>query len=222
MTRSGSEYIEALKDGRAVILDGQRVDDVTAHPAFAEGVRSVARLYDIVHDPAHQQLEPYLYVGAVAERGGGVVMRGAQMLGTSSVMSDYIYISVILPLKPGDEDYALSFVVPNNAPGVKIYPRRPYALGPSSVFDYPLSTRFDETDSLIVLDDVLVPWENIFIYRDLELTYGQFVETAAHVLGNTQAQIRFWSKLQLLVGLVKRILERSGQLARPDVQAQVG
>src|SRR5206468_1528000 len=56
MTRSGSEYTRALKDGRAVFLDGGRVDDVTSHPAFAEGVRSIARLYDIAHDPANREL----------------------------------------------------------------------------------------------------------------------------------------------------------------------
>ena len=91
--------------------------------------------YVIVHPtidrakPAHQQAEPYLYAGAAAERDGGIVLRGAQMLGTGSVMSDYIFVSVILPLHPGDEDYAISCVVPNGAPGLKLYPRRPYALG---------------------------------------------------------------------------------------------
>ena len=50
------------------------------------------------------------------------------MLGTGSVMSDYVLVTVILPLRPGDEDYAISCVVPNDAPGLKLYPRRPYAL----------------------------------------------------------------------------------------------
>jgi 4-hydroxyphenylacetate 3-monooxygenase len=45
-----------------------------------------------------------------------------------------------LPLRPGNEDYAISCVVPNGAPGLKLYPRRPYALGLTSVFDYPLSS----------------------------------------------------------------------------------
>jgi len=107
------------------------------------------------------------------------------MLGTGSVMSDYVLVTVILPLRPGDEDYAISCVVPTAAAGLKLYPRRPYALGPTSVFDYALSSRLDETDSLVVFDDVFVPWENVFIYKNLELTAGQFSVTAAHVLGNT-------------------------------------
>ena len=330
MIRSGAEYMASLSDGRSVILDGERVDDVTTHPAFAEAVRSVARLYDIAHDPAnrevmtyrsprdgqpvnkawliphsredlaarraaiktwsdatyglmgrspdhvasffagfagaldtfarggqpfaenlrrfyekardedlylsytiihptvdrskpaHQQPEPHLYASVAAERDGGMVLRGAQMLGTGSVMSDYIFVSCILPLRPGDEDYAISVVVPNNARGVKIYTRRPYALGASSVFDYPLSSRFDETDSLLVFDDVFVPWEQVFVYRNREVTLAQFTETPAHQLGNTQAQIRFVSKLQFLAGLAKRLCDVTGNTQDPKIQERLG
>ncbi|HEX2229528.1 MAG TPA: 4-hydroxyphenylacetate 3-hydroxylase N-terminal domain-containing protein [Candidatus Binatia bacterium] len=330
MTRSGDEYVRGLRDGRTVLFNGERVADVTKHPAFAAAVRTVAQLYDLAHDsvnrelmtyasprdgrpinkswlvprtredlasrrhaikfwadasygllgrspdhvasffagfagstafyarggqqfaenlsrfaakaadedlyvsyvivhptidrakPAHQQAEPYLYAGVAAERDNGIVIRGAQMLGTGSVMSDYVLVTVILPLKAGDEDYAISCVVPNSAPGLKLYPRRPYGLGPSSVFDYPLSSRFDESDSLVVFDNVFVPWEDVFIYKNLELTTGQFSVTAAHVLGNTQAHIRSWSKLQFLVALVKRCMDLSGRSAANETVAQLG
>src|SRR5262245_30423500 len=275
MVRTGEQYMASLKDGRCVMLDGERIDDVTTHPAFSGAVRSVARLFDIAsspanrqlmtypspHDgrpvnkswliprsredlaarraaikmwsdstfglmgrspdhvasffagfagaldtfargskqfaqnlerfyekardedlylsyaiihptvdrskPAHQQAEPNLYASVVEERDGGIVLRGAQMLGTGSVMSDYIFVSCILPLKPGDEDYAISVVVPNNAQGLKIYTRRPYALGITSVFDYPLSSRFDATVSLIVFVHVLYHWANILFISEL-------------------------------------------------------
>ena len=330
MTRSGDDYVRGLRDGRTVLFDGERVADVTTHPAFAGGVRTVAELYDLAHapanravmtypsprdgrpinaawlvprtradlaarrraikawadasygflgrspdhvasffagfagspgfyargkpafaenllrfaaraadedlylsyvivhptidraKPAHQQVEPHLYAGVAAERENGIVVRGAQMLGTGAVMSDYVLVTVILPLRPGDEDYAISCVVPTGAPGLKLYPRRPYAFGQPSVFDYPLSSRLDETDSLVVFDDVFVPWENVFIYRNLELTAGQFSVTAAHVLGNTQSHIRSWAKLQFLVGLVKRCMDLSGRSAASEVAAQLG
>lgn len=330
MTRSGDDYMRALRDGRTVLMNGERVADVTAHPAFAGAIRTVARLYDLADDPAnrdlmtypsprdgrpinkawlvprtredlaarrraikfwadasygflgrspdhvssffagfagspefyarggqrfadnllrfaakaadedlylsyvivhptidrakpaHQQSEPYLYAGAASERAGGIVVRGAQMLGTGSVMSDYIFVTVILPLKPGDEDYAISCVVPNSAPGVKLYPRRPYALGVFSVFDYPLSSRFDESDALVVFDDVFVPWDDVFIYKNIELTAGQFSTTPAHVLGNTQSHIRSWAKLQFLVGLVKRCMDLSGRAAASEIAPQLG
>lgn len=330
MTRKGDDYLRGLRDGRAVFLNGDRVADVTIHPAFAAGIRTVAGLYDLAHDPAnrelmtypsprdgrpinkawmvprtradlvarrkaikfwadasygflgrspdhvasffagfagspafyaragqqfadnllrfaakaadedlyvsyvivhptidrakpaHQQAAPYLYAGAAAERDGGIVLRGAQMLGTASVMSDYVFVTVILPLKPGDEDYAISCIVPNGAPGLKLYPRRPYALGATSVFDYPLSSRFDESDSLVVFDDVFVPWEDVFIYKNIELTAGQFSITAAHVLGNTQSHIRSWAKLQFIVGLVKRCMDASGRSAASEIVSQLG
>src|SRR5437016_2913429 len=330
MTRRGDEYVRGLRDGRTVLLSGERVADVTTHPAFAAGIRTVAQLYDLAHDPAnrelmtfpsprdgrpinkcwlvprtredlvarrraikfwadasygflgrspdhvasffagfagspgfyaragqqfadnllrfaakaadqdlyisyvivhptvdrakpaHQQAEPYLYAGAAAERDNGIILRGAQMLGTGSLMSDYVLVTVILPLKPGDEDYAISCVVPNGAPGLKLYPRRPYALGPTSVFDYPLSSRFDETDALVVFDDVFVPWEDVFIYRDVAMTRGQFFETPAHVLGNTQAQIRLTVKLKFLLGLAVKIAGVNGVDKLPLVQGQLG
>ena len=90
------------------------------------------------------------------------------------------------------------------------------------MFDYPLSSRFDETDSLVVFDDVFVPWEDVFIYKNIDLTAGQFSVTAAHVLGNTQSHIRSWAKLQFLVGLVKRCMDLSGRSASSDTLAQLG
>ena len=59
MTRSGAEYIRGLRDGRTVLLNGERVTDVAAHPAFAAGIRTVARLYDLAHDPANRELMTY-------------------------------------------------------------------------------------------------------------------------------------------------------------------
>ena len=59
MTRSGGEYARGLRDGRTVLLNGERVGDVTTHPAFAGAVRTVARLYDLAHDPANRELMTY-------------------------------------------------------------------------------------------------------------------------------------------------------------------
>ena len=56
MTRTGDEYVRGLGDGRSVLFDGERVTDVTTHPAFAGGIQSVARLYDLAHDPVNREL----------------------------------------------------------------------------------------------------------------------------------------------------------------------
>jgi len=166
--------------------------------------------------------EKFLQVGVVGERDGGIVVRGSQMLGTSAAVSDVLLVSCITPLKPGDEDYANTFVVPIGAQGLKIYCRPPYALHKSSVYDYPLSTRFDETDALIVFDDVFVPWENVFVYRNVEMLRAQFFETAAHVLGNTQAQIRLSVKMKFLIGLARKIAGATQTDTFPGVQEKLG
>src|SRR5439155_25307249 len=59
MTRRGDEYVRGLRDGRTVLLNGERVADVTTHPAFAAGIRTVAELYDLAHDPANRELMTY-------------------------------------------------------------------------------------------------------------------------------------------------------------------
>jgi len=172
--------------------------------------------------PAHKQSDSTLYAGVVAERDGGIVLKGAQQLGTGAVFSDAVYISCIHPLVPGDEAYAFAVAVPANAPGLKIYPRRSYATGTTSAFDYPLSSRFDEVDALIVLDDVFVPWENVFCYRNLQLCRDQWWRTPSHSYGNHQAQIRYSAKLRFLMGLTKRLCEITGNDANPAVQIMLG
>ena len=53
---TGAEYMESLRDGREVYFDGKRVSDITTHPAFRNSVRSIARLYDALHDPKTRDL----------------------------------------------------------------------------------------------------------------------------------------------------------------------
>jgi 4-hydroxyphenylacetate 3-monooxygenase len=172
--------------------------------------------------PAHQQSDPFLYAGVKEEVEGGIIVKGAQMLGTGAALADWIYLSSIFPLRPGDENYALSLTVPVAAPGIKIFSRRSYAAAATSVFDYPLSSRFDETDALVVFDDVFVPWEQVFAFRNREVVAAQWWETSAHVLGNNQAQIRFATKLDLLTGIAHRIAEMNGTVALPPVQGMLG
>ena len=330
MTRSGREYIEGLRDGRSVFINGERVDDVTRHPAFRDAVGSVARLYDSAADPgnrevmtvpagdggepinvaymiprseddlvrrrrglrhwaeqtfglmgrspdhvagflagfaarpdvferggrefadnvvgfhryaaendiyatyvivppqidrskpAHQQEDPHLYAGVKEERDDGIVIQGAQMLGTGAAIADWIQLSSIVPLRPGDEAQAISVMVPVGAPGLKVFSRRSYAQAATSRFDYPLATRFDETDSLLVFNDVFVPWEHVFVYRDLELVQAQWWETPAWLLGNNQAQIRLATKLDFLVGVAKRVSAMNGVDGLPPVQGALG
>jgi aromatic ring hydroxylase len=53
---SGEQYLESLRDGRQVYFDGEKVKDVTEHPAFRNSARSIARLYDALHDPDQEDV----------------------------------------------------------------------------------------------------------------------------------------------------------------------
>src|SRR5262245_47432408 len=172
--------------------------------------------------PAHKQSDPTLYAGVVKERDDGIVIAGAQQLATAGPLSDYVYLSCIHPLQPGDENYANGLVVPINAPGLKLYPRRPFARGATNSFDYPLSSRFDESDCYVVFDNVFVPWEHVFIYRNVAICRDQWWKTPSHLYGNHQAQVRYVTKLRFMIGLAKRMNEMTGNETNPAVQVMMG
>jgi 4-hydroxyphenylacetate 3-monooxygenase len=172
--------------------------------------------------PAHLQSDPTLYAGVVKETDSGIVVTGGQQLATGAVFADYLQISCIHPLRPGDEAYAISVVIPMDAPGLKLYSRRPFPMLATNDEDYPLTSRFDETDCFVVLDNVQVPWEHVFIYRNPELCFGQWWQTPSHSYGNHQAQSRFATKLRFLLGLAKRMNEATGNDAAPPVQVEMG
>ena len=172
--------------------------------------------------PAHKQSDPTLYAGVVKERDDGIVISGAQQLATAGIYSDWLHLSCIHPLQPGDENYANGLVVPINAPGLKLYPRRAYASADKNSFEYPLSSRFDETDSYVVFDNVFVPWEYVYIYRNVEICRDQWRLTPSHAYGNLQAQVRYATKLRFMIGLAKRMNEMTGNDANPAVMGVMG
>jgi 4-hydroxyphenylacetate 3-monooxygenase len=144
------------------------------------------------------------------------------MIATSAVMAHYLLVTYITPLVPGDEDYAFCAMIPANAEGLRIYPRRPYATMATSTYDYPLSSRFDEIDTVVVFRDVFVPWEHVFIYRNVDVVNAQWHETAAHTLVNFHTLVRFSVKMEFVAGLALKLAELHGIHALPPVQTQLG
>lgn len=330
MLRDGQFHTQSLRDGRTVFIDGRRVDDVTADPAFRNAVASVATGYDfqaapenrelmtfavpgeneranvmwqlprshaeLVHrrrgleawaelhcgylgrgpdhvascisgmymgldvfaaydpkraaalseyyryardndiyltyviinpqadrsKPANEQAAESLTAGVVDRDASGITVRGAKMLATGAIMSNELFVTCIQPLAPGDAKYALSFVVPMNAPGLKLLSRKSYEAASASVFDNPLSSRFDENDAVVYFDDVKVPWERVFVDENIEMCQKQFHATPAHVYQNYQAMIRLSVKLRFLIGVARRIAEMNGILAFPPVREALG
>ena len=63
-----------------------------------------------------------------------------------------------------------------------------------------MSYRFDETDSVLVCDRVKIPWERVFLHNDAAMSRRIYIETPANCYQNHQSNIRFWSKMGLIVG----------------------
>ena len=152
----------------------------------------------------------------------GLTIRGAKMLGTSSIMANEVFVANLQPLKPGDEALAFSCALPMNAAGLQVLSRKSYEAHAISVFDNPLSARFDENDAVLYFDDVKVPWERVFVHRDTDMCRAQFHDTPGHVLQNYQAQIRLSVKLKFLVGLAHQVTEAIGTTNMPQVREQLG
>jgi 4-hydroxyphenylacetate 3-monooxygenase len=158
----------------------------------------------------------------VDEDTGGITIRGAKMLGTSSIMANEVLVANLQPLKPGEEDLAFSCALPINTRGIRILSRKSYESSAVSIFDNPLSSRFDENDALMYFDDVKVPWDRLFVYRDTDVCRQQFHETYGHSYQNYQAQIRLSIKIKFLAGLARRLTEAIGTTKIPAVSEKLG
>src|SRR5215212_3207948 len=166
--------------------------------------------------------EEDLVARIVDEDSAGITVRGAKMLGTSSIMANEVFVANLQPLRPGEEDLAFSCALPMNAKGLRVLSRKSFEAHAVSVYDNPLSSRFDENDALMYFEDVKVPWERVFVHRDTDMCRAQFHDTPSHAFQNYQAQIRLSVKLKFLCGLAHRITEAIGTNAMPPVREQLG
>jgi 4-hydroxyphenylacetate 3-monooxygenase len=166
--------------------------------------------------------EADLVARVVDEDTAGITIRGAKMLGTSSIMANEVFVANLQPLKPGEEDIAFCCALPMNVKGLRVLSRKSYEAHAVSVFDNPISSRFDENDALMYFDDVKVPWDRVFVYRDTDMCRAQFHDTPGHSYQNYQAQIRLSVKVAFLAALARRITEAIGTTKIPSVAEQLG
>jgi 4-hydroxyphenylacetate 3-monooxygenase len=168
-----------------------------------------------------QQAED-LVARIVDEDAAGITIRGAKMLGTSAIMANEVLVANLQPLKPGEEDLAFSCALPMNAKGLRVLSRKSYEAAAASIFDNPISSRYDENDALMFFDDVKVPWERVFVFRDTDMCRAQFHDTPGHAYQNYQAQIRLSVKIKFLIGLAHKITEAIGTTNMPPIREQLG
>jgi len=163
-----------------------------------------------------------LVAAIVDEDGEGITIRGAKMLGTSSIMANEVFVANLQPLRPGEENLAFACALPMNAKGLKVLSRKSFEQHAVSRFDNPLASRFDENDALMYFDDVKVPWERVFVYKDTDACRAQFHDTPGHTMQNYQAQIRLMVKTRFLLGVARKITETIGTIGLPPVREKLG
>ncbi len=137
------------------------------------------------------QDDPDLYMRILDKNQDGIYVRGAKLHITGASL---VHEQTVMPTKamgPGEEQWAVSFSVPTNTPGVKII-NRAYARPGLSEMDYPLSATHNAPEGFVIFDDVFVPWDRVFLAGEYELA-----GILAHSLG-------LWERIGGLIGMVER------------------
>ncbi len=324
MIRTGAEYLDNIRDGREIFVDGERVEDVTTHPMFKPIVDVRARIYDMAHDPKTkdvmayeengehfavglklpytpedwadkrnavntvmwdiggvvtrmgdetigemwslwdgkdvlneidprfadnverhildavrndpfhvsantdpkgdrskppQEQDPDMLVHVVKETDAGIVIRGAKYE-TAAAYAEQAFLKPTIA-NWGNEalsDYAVGVILRMNAPGVKHICRTGFATR-ASAEDYPLSTRFDEVDTLMVLDNVLIPWEDVLFYQHTRA--ATFIRATLHRYSAFAFVQRILTYADMMIGTALFNVRQTGLEKQQAVQEKL-
>jgi len=228
VTRMGDETIGemwSLWDGKDILNE---ID-----PRFAENIEKhihTAIKLDPFHvsantDPkgdrskAPQDQDPDMLVHVVKETDAGIVIRGAKYE-TAASYSNQAFLKPTIA-NWGDSklsDYALGCIVKMNAPGVKHICRTGFA-GRAPKADYPLSNKVDEIDTLMILDDVLIPWEDVLFYQHTRA--ASFIRATLHRYSAFPFVQRTLSYADLIIGAALWNVKQTGLDKQQAVQEKL-
>lgn len=147
----------------------------------------------------------------VGETKQGIIIRGARLLATLGPTADEIMVfpSTLLRARPEDAPYAYAFAIPCDTPGLRFICRESFDYGKSH-YDHPLGSRFEEMDAIVVFDDVLVPWDRVFMFQRPDLCNALYTETGATVHMTHQVITKNLAKTEFVLGVVSLIAESIG------------
>jgi len=156
------------------------------------------------------------------ETSAGLIVSGAKVVATAAA---YANDALMFPMPanqvPGDEPYALCVCVPVASPGLKIICRGSF-MHPGQHADFPLSSRFDEMDSVLVFDRVLIPWDRVFLHGDVGLINEMYAYCKVRELTAHQTNVRLQVKMEFLYALLVRIAQMLGIEDTPWVGQALG
>ncbi len=171
--------------------------------------------------PEAEQAMGQVALHKVGETENFITVRGARMLATLGPFADDLNVYPGSDIRPQDGRYALAFAVPMGTPGLKLICRDTYARQ-RPAFDYPLSSRFDEMDCVVIFDDVDVPKERVFLDGDT-VGYSEVISDTGwrgHI--THQAFTRAYVKLSFALGLGHTIANMTGVVRFDHIQEKLG
>ncbi|MFC5047039.1 4-hydroxyphenylacetate 3-hydroxylase family protein [Aquimarina hainanensis] len=168
-----------------------------------------------------------VFVSVDKEDDKGIYVSGAKMVATGSVLTHGTFVGLTgnitsMMEKDRDEDMAVIFFADMNTPGLKMICRPSYEHDANSAYDAPLSSRYDENDSVIIMDHAFIPWENVLVYRDIDRCKQFYKESGFFNRYNLQAAVRLAIKLEFCIGLFSEGTKASGTAQFRGVQAGTG
>jgi 4-hydroxyphenylacetate 3-monooxygenase len=183
----------------------------------------------LLHPPVDRHRPPDdvadVYVHVERETDAGLIVSGAKVVATGSALTHYNFIAHVGVLPVKTKAFALVYIVSMDTPGVKLICRPSYAMMAEvlgSPFDYPLSSRLDENDAILVFDHALVPWENVFVYGDVDKANNFFPHSGFIPRFTLQGCTRLAVKLDFIAGLLLKAVEATGTNEFRGVQVAVG
>ncbi|MEK9281139.1 4-hydroxyphenylacetate 3-hydroxylase [Bradyrhizobium sp. ISRA442] len=146
---------------------------------------------------SHPTIDPDLALRVVKETSTGIVVRGAKQLATLAPFAHelLVYLSASYAQR-GQREFVSWFAVPLPTPGLRVLCREPFSLHQSG-HGHPFARRFDEQDALVIFDNVLVPWNRVFLLYDSDVATRGLASINAWSL--YASQVRFHQKLVTFV-----------------------
>jgi 4-hydroxyphenylacetate 3-monooxygenase oxygenase component len=171
--------------------------------------------------PEAEQAAGEVALHKLGETSDGIVVRGARMLATLAPFSDELAVYPGSDLRLQDAKYAICFAIPMATPGLRFLCRDSFSLQ-RDPWDAPLSSRFDVRDAVAIFDDVVVPWDRVFLDGDPALHSEVITDSnwRAHIIH--QAMTRAWAKLEFAFGLAHTLADMTGVNAFDHVQEKLG
>ena len=167
-------------------------------------------------------LEEGTALSVVRETDAGIVVRGARVLATLGPLADEIavYSPRVARHTEKHSPFALNFAIPCGTPGLKFLCRESFDLGRSH-FDHPLGSRFEEMDSVVFFDDVLVPWERVFLLGDVDLINATAVTTHSAVHTAHQGAAKNLAKSEFVLGVALLMTQTLGNAHLPHTEERL-